>query len=118
MFAISAVSTRSFIAWVYLLIFGSLIGFTAFVYLLRVSTAARVATYAYVNPVVAIILGWLLAGESISGRMVVAAVIIVAGVALITAAEGRASATPQPKPVRRDERKPEHTGDFPIADSA
>ena len=118
MFAFSAVSTRSFIAWVYLLIFGSLIGFTAFVYLLRVSTAARVATYAYVNPVVAIILGWLLAGESISGRMVVAAVIIVAGVALITAAEGRASATPQPKPVRRDERKSEHTGDFPIADSA
>ena len=118
MFAISAVSTRSFIASVYLLIFGSLIGFTAFVYLLRVSTAARVATYAYVNPVVAVILGWLLAGESISGRMVVAAVIIVAGVALITAAEGRASAAPQPKPVRRDERQPEHTGDFPIADSA
>ncbi len=118
MFAVSAVSTRSFIAWVYLLIFGSLIGFTAFVYLLRVSTAARVATYAYVNPVVAVVLGWLLAGESISGRMVVAAVIIVAGVALITAAEGRASAGPQPMPVRHGERKPEHTGDFPIADSA
>jgi len=117
-FEVAAVSTRSFVAWVYLLIFGSLIGFTAFVYLLRVSTPARVATYAYVNPVVAVILGWLLAGEAISGRMVAAAVIIVAGVALITAAEGRPPGAPQPKPVKQDERKPEHTGDFPIADSA
>jgi drug/metabolite transporter (DMT)-like permease len=88
-FHIANVSGRSFAAWVYLLIFGSLIGFTAFVYLLRVSTPAKVATYAYVNPVVAVILGWLLAGEVISARMLVAAVIIVAGVALITYAEGR-----------------------------
>src|SRR5688572_2506385 len=94
----SAVSARSFIAWAYLLVFGSLIAFTAFVYLLRVSTPARVATYAYVNPVVAVILGWLLGGESISARMLVAAAIIVAGVAIITAAEGRAS---QPSPVRQ-----------------
>ena len=118
-FAISAVSARSAIAWVYLLIFGSLIGFTAFVYLLRVSTAARVATYAYVNPVVAVLLGWLLAGEAISARMLVAAVIIVAGVALITAAEGRRPAAPAAKPVQRNDRKHDHhTGDFPIADSA
>ena len=82
---------RSVAAWVYLLIFGSLIAFTAFVYLLRVSTPARVATYAYVNPVVAVILGWLMAGEAISARMLVAAVIIIAGVALITAAEGRSA---------------------------
>ena len=117
-FAISAVSARSFAAWVYLLIFGSLIGFTAFVYLLRVSTAARVATYAYVNPVVAVLLGWLLAGEAICGRMMVAAVIIVAGVALITAAEGRTPAAPKPATAKRDDRQHEHTGDFPIADSA
>jgi drug/metabolite transporter (DMT)-like permease len=84
-FHIAAVSARSFAAWVYLLIVGSLIGFTAFVFLLRVSTAARVATYAYVNPVVAVILGWLLASEAISARMLVAAAIIVGGVALITA---------------------------------
>jgi drug/metabolite transporter (DMT)-like permease len=119
-FAISDVSTRSAIAWVYLLIFGSLIAFTAFVYLLRVSTPARVATYAYVNPVVAVLLGWLLAGEAISARMMVAAVIIVAGVALITAAEGRTPAAPAPSPATRDDRKHDHhhTGDFPIADSA
>ena len=92
----SGLSTRSVLAWVYLLVFGSLIGFTAFVYLLRVSTPARVATYAYVNPVVAVVLGWLLGGEAISGRMLVAATIIVAGVAIITAAEGRAPSVPRP----------------------
>ena len=119
-FDLSNVSGRSFAAWVYLLIFGSLIGFTAFVYLLRVSTAARVATYAYVNPVVAVFLGWLLAGENISARMLVAAVIIVAGVALITFAEGRTppAADATRHPARRADKLPEHTGDFPIADSA
>jgi len=101
-FELSAVSTRSMLAWTYLLIFGSLIGFTAFVYLLKVSTPARVATYAYVNPVVAVILGWLLGGESISVRMIVAAAIIVAGVAIITAAEGRAPTPPaKPSPAPR-----------------
>ena len=88
-FSISQISARSAYAWTYLLIFGSLMGFTAFVYLLRVSTPARVATYAYVNPIVAVILGWLIGGESISVRMIVAAAIIVGGVAIITAGEGR-----------------------------
>lgn len=90
-FRVADISARSAWAWLYLLIFGSLIGFTAFVYLLRVSTPAKVATYAYVNPVVAVILGWLFAGESINSRMLIAAGIIVAGVAIITAGEGRTS---------------------------
>ncbi|HUQ84097.1 MAG TPA: EamA family transporter, partial [Gemmatimonadaceae bacterium] len=107
----SAISTRSALAWVYLLIFGSLIGFTAFVYLLRVSTPARVATYAYVNPVVAVILGWLIGGESISARMLVAAAIIVAGVAIITAAEGR---TAQPAPASEKARRA--SSDVPAAE--
>jgi drug/metabolite transporter (DMT)-like permease len=116
-FHLAAVSARSFGAWVYLLVFGSLIGFTAFVYLLRVSTPARVATYAYVNPVVAVILGWLLAGEAVSFRMLIAAAIIIAGVALITVAEGRVSTAAQanrrpPDPI------PRHTGDFPVVDGA
>ena len=111
----SAVSMRSFVAFLYLLVFGSLIGFSAFVYLLRVSTPARVATYAYVNPVVAVILGWALAGEAISARMLVAAAIIVGGVALITAAESRA---PQAEPSRVDDTIPRHTGDYPVTDRA
>ena len=97
-FRLADVSARSAWAWLYLLIFGSLIGFTAFVYLLRVSTPAKVATYAYVNPVVAVILGWLFAGESINSRMLIAAGIIVAGVAIITAGEGRAPQPAKPTP--------------------
>jgi len=111
----SALSMRSVIAFVYLLVFGSLIGFSAFVYLLRVSTPARVATYAYVNPVVAVILGWAIAGEAISGRMLVAAAIIVGGVALITAAESRA---PQADRARVDDTLPRHTGDYRVTDRA
>ena len=88
-FSLGQVSLRSFLAVVYLLIFGSLIAFTAFVYLLRVSTAAKVATYAYVNPVVAVVLGWLFAGEAVTPRMLVAAAIIVGAVALITTTEAR-----------------------------
>jgi len=103
-FQLAAISLRSILAWGYLLIFGSLIAFTAYVYILRVSTPARVATYAYVNPVVAIILGWLIAGEGISMRMVVSAAIIITGVALITIAEGRSSqAKPAVSPRRHDD---------------
>ena len=115
-FDVAAVSARSLTAWLYLLIVGSLIGFTAFVFLLRVSTAARVATYAYVNPVVAVILGWLLAGEAISARMLVAAAIIVGGVALITIAEGRTP--PPPKPMLREDGRPNKPDDFLIIERA
>ena len=80
------VSGRSVLAVLYLIIFGSLIGFSAFVWLLRVSTPARVSTYAYVNPAVAVLLGWALAGEALSGRTLLAAAVIVAGVVLITSA--------------------------------
>jgi drug/metabolite transporter (DMT)-like permease len=111
-FDASAVSARSALAFLYLLVFGSLIGFSAFVYLLRVSTPARVATYAYVNPAVAVLLGWLLAGEAISGRMLVAAAIIIAGVALITVAEGRMPSSPR----RQRDTLPRHTGDYPVTD--
>ncbi|HUL83447.1 MAG TPA: EamA family transporter, partial [Gammaproteobacteria bacterium] len=58
--------------------------FTAYIWLLRVSTIARVSTHAYVNPVVAVLLGYALAGEPLTPRMIVAAVVIVSGVVLIT----------------------------------
>ena len=66
--------------------FGSIVAFTAYVWLLRESTPARVSTYAYVNPVVAVVLGAALAGEALTARMLVAAAVIVGGVALITLA--------------------------------
>jgi len=84
---IAAISLKSMLALGYLLVFGSIIGYTAYVWLLRVSTPARVSTYAYVNPVVAVLLGWALAGEALTLRMGVAAAVIIAGVALITIEE-------------------------------
>ncbi len=86
-------SLRSVLAMAYLVIFGSLIGFTAYVWLLRVSTPAKVATYAYVNPVVAVFLGWAIAGEPVTTRTLVAAAIIVGAVALITTAQALAHTT-------------------------
>lgn len=71
-------------AFFYLLVFGSLVGFTAYSWLLRNVSPARAATYAYVNPVVAVLLGWLLASEPLTLRMVIAAAIIICSVALIT----------------------------------
>lgn len=76
-------SVSSLASLLYLMTFGSLIGFSAYVWLLRVVPASRVATYAYVNPVIAVLLGWALAGEELTGRMLVAAAIIIAGVVVI-----------------------------------
>lgn len=83
----AAVSSRSLWAWIYLVTFGSLIGFTAYSWLLKVTTPARASTYAYVNPVVAVVLGWLLAGEALTLRTMVAAAIILGAVMLIKARE-------------------------------
>ncbi len=79
-------STRSVMALVYLITFGSIVGFTAYLYLLAHTTAAKAATYAYVNPVVAVALGWALAHEPVTSRTVLAAAVILAGVAIITVA--------------------------------
>ncbi|MGH7561685.1 MAG: EamA family transporter [Gemmatimonadales bacterium] len=79
----ASVSWRAATAWVYLVIFGSLIGFSAFTYLLRVTTPAKVSTSAYVNPLVAVALGWALLGETVSARTLLAAAVIIGGVVLV-----------------------------------
>jgi drug/metabolite transporter (DMT)-like permease len=81
---LEAISQRSIVAYLYLILFGSLVGFSAYVWLLKNTTPALVGTYAFVNPIVAVFLGWALAGEPLSWRMAAAAAAIVAGVALIT----------------------------------
>jgi len=81
------VSARSFAALLYLMVFGSLVGYTTYVWLLRVADPSRVSTYAFVNPVVAVFLGWALAGETVTLRTLVAAAVIVAAVVLITLRE-------------------------------
>jgi drug/metabolite transporter (DMT)-like permease len=83
---LAAVSARSWIAIAYLIVFGSGIGFTAYVYLLKKSSAARVGTYAFVNPVVALFLGWLGAGEAITLRTALAAAVILTAVLLVITA--------------------------------
>ncbi|MBR9990915.1 MAG: drug/metabolite exporter YedA [Gemmatimonadetes bacterium] len=88
---IASVSLKSTLALAYLIVFGAIIGYSAYLWLLRVSSPARVSTYAYVNPVVAVLLGWALAGETFTLRMAVAAAIIIAGVALITLEENSRS---------------------------
>jgi drug/metabolite transporter (DMT)-like permease len=91
-FDVSAVSTASWVGWVYLIVFGSLIGFTSYIWLLDKVSPARIGTYAYVNPVVAVILGWAIAGETLSVRTGVAAVIVICAVALITTARSATTA--------------------------
>ena len=81
---LSAVTPRSWGAFAYLVAIGSLVGFPTFVWLIKHSTPARVATYAYVNPIVAVLLGWLLLREPIGPRTLVASAIIVTAVAIIT----------------------------------
>lgn len=81
---IQTVSMQSWLALAYLVVFGSLVGFSSYTWLLRVSTPAKVVTYAYVNPIVAVALGWAFAGERLSAGMLGAAAVLLSAVALIT----------------------------------
>ena len=85
---LAAVSGRSLLGLVYLITFGS-VGFIAYIWLLRVANPVLVSTYAYVNPIVAVFLGWLILSEPVTAKTLAAAAVIVAGVALITMAQHR-----------------------------
>jgi drug/metabolite transporter (DMT)-like permease len=98
-FALAAVSAKSLLALGYLIVFGAIVAFTAYVWLLRVAPPVLVSTYAYVNPVVAVLLGWVFAGEPLSGKTLVAAAVILTGVAMISLAQSRRSG-----PEREQER--------------
>jgi drug/metabolite transporter (DMT)-like permease len=101
----AAVSAESLVAFVYLFAVGSLVAFTAYAWVLRKAPLPLVATYAFVNPVIAVILGSLILGETVSPTQLVAGGIIVAGVALIilgrsrmTTTAGRRSPAPASRP--------------------
>ena len=96
---LAAVSMRSALALGYLVLIGALVGFTAYIWLLRVASPTVVSTYAYVNPIVAVFLGWLIRGEPLTGSTLAAAAVIVTGVALITSAKAPQPQA-EPKPVR------------------
>jgi drug/metabolite transporter (DMT)-like permease len=82
-------SLRSLLALGYLIIFGSIVAFSAYLWLLRVSTPARASTCAFVNPVIAVFLGWALADEPLTAQTLLAAAVIVAAVAITTTGQGR-----------------------------
>jgi drug/metabolite transporter (DMT)-like permease len=107
-------STRSLLAFFYLVVFGSILAFSAYAYLLRTARPAVAATYAFVNPVVAVLLGWALAGEPLTWRVAVASAMILGAVAMLIADgdrpvhEATAPLAEREPPVRpaSDERAP------------
>ena len=104
------VSAASAFAWVYLVVFGSVVAFTAYSWLLGVAPVSQVATYAYVNPVVAVLLGAVVAGESVGALTVVGGAVTVLAVAVVVSEEGRRRRTsqlevPADAPYTLDERQ-------------
>jgi drug/metabolite transporter (DMT)-like permease len=89
---VAAISARSAFAVLYLLVLGSLVAFTVYGWMLRVAPLPFVSTYAYVNPIIAVILGAIILGEPIDARTVIAGAVIVVAVALIVTARGRMAA--------------------------
>lgn len=88
--SLAMVSLKSLAAVTYLTVFGSIVGFSAYVYMLKNASPTHVSTYAYVNPLVAVFLGWALGGETVSGRTILASAVILLAVYLIS----------RPQPVR------------------
>ena len=78
------VSPRSMLSWLYLIVFGSIVAFSSYIWLLKQTTPPQVSTYAYINPIIAMILGWALADEALTARTILAAIIIITSVAVIT----------------------------------
>jgi drug/metabolite transporter (DMT)-like permease len=83
------ISLVSFAAFSYLVVFGSIVAISSYVWLLKNASAASVSTYAFVNPAVAIFLGWLIAGEEINAHIIFGAAIILAGVILVISAQNK-----------------------------
>lgn len=86
---LSQISLHSFLSWLYLIIFGSLVAFSSYIWLLKQTSPALVSTHAYINPIVAMILGSTLADEVLTTRNILAAIIIIISVAIITSYSNR-----------------------------
>jgi drug/metabolite transporter (DMT)-like permease len=82
-FSLTEISLEAAASWLYLVIFGSLIAFTAYIWLLGVTSIAKAGTYAYVNPIVAVFLGWAILHEPVSLKTLLATLIILVGVAVV-----------------------------------
>src|SRR3954447_18327103 len=106
-FAVSHISLQSLEAISYLITMGSLVGYMSYIWLLSVLPASRVGTYAYVNPVIAVFLGWLFLNETITVQQVVALLIILTGVILVNTAKDEA-----PKTVMEEVKDKKQVGKF------
>jgi drug/metabolite transporter (DMT)-like permease len=91
-------SAESLGAFAYLIVIGSIVAYTAYTWLLRHAPVSRVATYAYVNPVIAVFLGWIVLSEEITALTLAGAAVIVASVAFIV----RHEAVPEPEDAERE----------------
>ena len=90
-FHVEAVSRGAWIALIYLIVAGSIIGFTAYVWLIHHESPTKVGTYAYVNPVVAVVVGYFLGGEGLGLRTVLGTVLVLVSVVVITTTRGKAA---------------------------
>ena len=91
-FHAEAVSREAWIAMIYLIVMGSIVGFTAYVWLIHHESPTKVGTYAYVNPVVAVALGYFLAGEAVGARTVVGTICVLVSVVVITTSGSKKTA--------------------------
>jgi drug/metabolite transporter (DMT)-like permease len=102
---LGAVSLRSSLALAYLVVFGSILAFSCYIWLLKAAPTSLVSTYAYVNPVVAVALGAVFLSEPITARTIVAGLAIVAAVALIVTARSRPAEARKPLPETAELRR-------------
>jgi drug/metabolite transporter (DMT)-like permease len=93
-FHVQAVSAKAWLALIYLIIAGSIIAFTAYVWLIHHESPTKVGTYAYVNPVVAVLLGYFLGGEAIGPRTILGTALVLVSVVVITTAPSKNISTP------------------------
>jgi drug/metabolite transporter (DMT)-like permease len=112
---IGAFSTRSIVAVAYLVLFGSIVAFTAYTWLLAHVSVATVATHAYVNPIVAVGLGALFVSEPITPRTGIAAVIIIAAVVAMVSGRAGDAEEPRPSPEAAAPEPPDEAGADPAA---
>ena len=82
-FSAEMLTLRSLSAWLYLIVFGSFIAFSAYIWLMRNTSPAKVSTYAYVNPVIAVYLGWAFAAEPITPQILIASLLLVTAVVIV-----------------------------------
>jgi drug/metabolite transporter (DMT)-like permease len=82
-FSVASVSTRSWLSLAYLVVFGSVVAFTAYNWLLEYYSPTLVATHTYVNPIVAVLLGWLFAGEAVTLSVLLSTAMVIGAVMLV-----------------------------------